>query len=348
MKKIKELLFVILFFIITNQAYSQVVMTLQVYEPLPPLNFASLATIKDLENTPEIFRISFFPEGVYIRLEGDFHWQDVGTSQQKWVSSFTTKDSFKTKSFTNNQISKDLKVNITSNGDVVKEILAKGKPTGTFILTLRMLTASGVLMQTISKTLEFLNPSQSIKLISPAKGSFHDPGNVFAQWTDVPSVDHYVVKANVRRNANQSLEEALNQGNPIINNKNVGNITTVNLRSILDREWAAGDEIVLQAAAYINAPGGGNLLYSEIINFYINDPGALQLQTITNQVSGLLQNLPQLANNPLIAKLIAGGATIKRIVGDNGLPMSTAEVTALLTKLAANPDLVANITIIEY
>ena len=48
-----------------------------------------------------------------------------------------------------------------------------------------------------------------------------------------------------------SAEAALKSANPLIDNREVGDVTSVDLRTILDRQWLGGQKVVFSVTAII-------------------------------------------------------------------------------------------------
>ncbi|MCF8396367.1 MAG: hypothetical protein K9H06_20925, partial [Melioribacteraceae bacterium] len=252
--------------------------TMTVIEPLPEIPFAAFAMANSLEGAPRMFYASITGNGEY-KLRGSAGWSSDGTG-----SNYTDIFVFTTENFTVNGsrtvYNDDLGSKIpiletdTPDDDAIEENIRRGKPTGRYLLTVQLLDASGNVLASADKDLVFTNPAQTLIIRSPETASFQGVGAVIAEWDEVIGASSYIVRANVRSNPSQSLEEALDFGSPIIDSRDVGNTTTVNLRTILSREWAPGQEIVLQVSAVV--PGlsgtGDSELSSEIINFYLYDP----------------------------------------------------------------------------
>jgi hypothetical protein len=188
-----------------------------------------------------------------------------------------------------------------------------------------------------------------------------DPGNVVAIWNSISGATQYRVRANIRRLPTQSLEEALASGNPIINDR-VVNATTVNLRTILDREWAVGQEIVLQVAALI--PGvGQEPIYSQPISFLLTNNtqtlgggtgggGGTTPVTIIPlsptqivQIGNILSAQPALVNilPPAVLQALVSGNLALTLRNGDGSPITPQQLQATLNYLQANPSQLLNI-----
>ncbi len=346
--KLQNKIVIILTLIIlgVNQNYAQS-LTIQVFEPLPQIDFATFATSNDLSGTPRIFSVQINPKGMEVSFEGVVQWQQNENSGYEHLFSFTT-ELFTARDFYNDNIGNDIVIKSTnSNSNLVTTNIQLGKPTGNYKIIGTLFDADGQTIATDTKTLSFVNPAQTLSILSPDQSSYQDAYSVIASWTEIIGADNYRVIANVRKNRGQSPEEALRAGTQYVN-RNVGLTNVVNLRSIIDREWLPGDEIVLQIIADVPGPNGGNHIESNIINFYLNNISAEEIKSFTSQLSDLSSNpsLNQLGDG-LLNKLANGELTIQNILNPDGTPMSAAEIEALLEYIRQNPDLVISMTKIE-
>lgn len=348
--RIAKTLFILAFVLIlgVRETKSQTIsfFDFTVNEPLPALDFAGFIITNDLTNTPEVFRVIIQPAGVDVFLKGTIRWRDVGQTTFENLISFTT-IVFPSQTFTNRQLGTgQIRVqNSDVNTPAVERNLAKGKPVGDYELTLELYYANGTLYNTVQRRLTFFNPSQTLNLIQPLQGASFDPGTVIATWTSLTGVTNYKVRANVRTSPSQSLEDALAQGNPLINNKDVGNVTTVNLRNLLDREWQGGQEVVLQVSANIPGPGGGTNVFSPIVNFYINASSNASLQAQNTALQQLISQLPPAILNQLGPYLTNTNLQLTGIVREDGSMLTTTELTQILQYLQLNPESIQNIII---
>lgn len=323
-----------------------------VFKPLPQLDFATFAIANDLTGAPTVFSVEILSprDDVMVMLEGVFEWQDVGESSPTQLSTFRTKP-FKPKVFFNNTLGSEIRIasSSTNNNRITKAIL-KGKPTGKYIITLKLLKPldeqgnsyidyPGTSAQT--EILEFLNPSQTLDLLLPIAGSLQDVGTVIAQWTPIDGATKYLIKAAVRNDYRQSLENAISSGQVLINNAEVnGNQTEVNLRTLLTgAEWFGGQEIVIQVTAFVSGPSGGLNIYSNLINFYIKDVNTSAYTSLIGNLLAIAQSLPS-GVLPLnfLNGLSSGDILINGIKLDDGTTLSLSEVMAILNYLVQNPD----------
>ena len=209
---------------------------------------------------------------------------------------FTTKP-FLSRNFYNDDFSSFDGIGIdesNTSDDLLDENLKKGKPTGTYRIIVEVYDENLVFQSSATEDLEFTNPSQTLSIIQPEAGDELDLAGIYLSWTSVSGVSEYVVRANVRSDKNESLEEALQKGNPIVNDKIVGVKLNVNLYEIVDREIIEGQEIVVQIKGVIEGPGGQSFVFSEIVNFKIAKKGNDQTQDIKTKFN---DTLDELSNN---------------------------------------------------
>lgn len=355
----KKMLIVLFLVFLTNSYPQQITkFDVTIFPNLLTLDFGSLTFINQLAGAPQIFLVEIEPKNVEVRLRGKIEWEDFN-GVKKVFSTYATRP-FLTQDFFNSALGNEIELssfNIPQN--VANEILKKGKPSGIFHFTMELIPTTGdpysqpPLNSTtgpavVVKSVEFLNPTQSLTIISPTTGNYEDPGNVVAQWTALTGVTEYKIRANNRLNSNQSLEDALKQGNPLINDRSVGLTTTVNLRTILDREWEGGQEIVLQVSALVEGPGGGEKLSSNIISFFLTNPNAASLSFLTNNMINLMNNMPGLnISEGFKQKLLNGEIQIEDQILVDGKPISFLELTNLLNELGSDPDRIISIQLPE-
>jgi hypothetical protein len=329
-----------------------------VFEPLPEVSFMAFVTTKGLKNTPRIMQIDITPHGKEVTVKGSVLWRKIGEASFNEILNFTTKP-FIAKNFYNDDISSingiEIKEN-NSNDDLLQENLNKGKPTGTYRIIVEIIDENGDVLADDEEDIDFLNPAQTLSIIEPNVGDVFDIGGVILTWTDVKGVSDFYIKANTRSSKFETLEEVLQRGNPLVDNKNVGTKRSVNLREVLDRELVAGNEVVVQVYGSIPGPGGPTIIYSDIVNFKIKgassvvvDKSVKELQTLASQV------LDDLKNNgendaakrlqDLLDKIRNGTISFNDLSlrFADGRVLSYSEFQELLEYLRKNPDLVRSI-----
>lgn len=327
--KRKILIIFTVFFISLLKAQINV-FTLDVNKQLTEISIPTLIVSKDLKNTPRLFTIQILPERIEVALRGEIIWEK-SNGESKLLYYFKTAPFF-SRLITNQDIgNSDIRIIDDGEGetDAFKEILEKGKPTGKIIIKISLLdprTGSQLKPEQIEE-LVFLNPSNSFEIISPKKDAIYDLGNVLAEWSKV-GVDNYRIKAAVRRNPNQSMEEALNSKDPLIDVENVST-NVVSLRQYLRREWLPGQEIVLQVSAISILPNGKEELFSTPVNFFIGGQS-----NENNNYVALLEKLLSSGNLDDLDNI-----EIEEILID-GQKINKAELMEIIKYLKDNPDLI--------
>lgn len=344
MKKVFILFsFLILAITINTTKAQDITVDLVVFEPLPVIDFAAFAVANNLGGAPRIIQISILPQGQMVTVEGSIDWKRPESGQYENLFSFESYP-FSSRTIFNDDIGNtDIKIkSSSSNKSAADDNIKKGKPTGSYRLSIVVRDANG---RTVSDQAElnFLNPAQTLTIRTPESGSSQNIGGVLAEWDDVQGVTNFSIRANTRTNINQSLEEALKSGNPIINDKNVGAVTSVNLRDLLDREWLPGQEIVFQVTANISGPGGGTKLYSNIVNFSF-DMGGTGNQELSDGLINLFEGLGEEASE-ILSLLQNGEINLEDVTitfGD-GQVMSLPEFQNLMIYLESNPDAIISV-----
>lgn len=346
MKKVFFLFSVLILALSINTIKAQdVSVDLVVFEPLPEIDLGALFLGKNLKGAPLLLQITFnpLPESKII-LIGTVEWKKSSSDSYQNLYNFTT-NSFVARTLSNKDIGTDIGgAHEESNRDLLEEFIKRGKPTGSIRITIEIKNEFGKFLGNDSEELNFINPAQTLSIRTPEAGTSQDIGGVLAEWDDVQGVGNYSIRANVRSNINQSFEEALKSGNPIINDKNVGNVTNVNLRELLDREWLPGQEVVFQVTANISGPGGGTKLYSNIVNFSFDLGGSSGNQELNDGLINLFQGLGD-EGTKILSLLVNGEINLEDVTitfGD-GQVMTLPEFQNLMIYLETNPDAVISI-----
>jgi len=285
-----------------------------VFQDLNTIDFAAFAFTNNLNGAPRIFQVVITPEGRNVVVVGKIDWkQDERTGFAELVH-FTT-EPFQSRSFYNDELgNSNLRIaSVDGNKDLAKKNVDKGKPTGVYGITLQLFDDRGNFLSDTYKELSFLNPAPTIAILSPQENSSYDVGNVQAQWTPVQGATSYKVRANVIASNSQSVEDALNAGNPIINDKDVGKTEIVNLGSILDRQWVGGQRIVLAITAFISGPGGGSSLRSLPVTFRLSESGHNTTQVINPDLIRLANLISGQVSQEFSFKLINGQIPVEQI-----------------------------------
>ncbi len=335
----KRILFLLLFsalFIFTPaQSYTVDLRVQNVAE----MDFAPFLFSNNLSGSPRIFAVQISPEEGNVKVRGELFWKKDQNSAFEWVITFRTKV-FQAQTFFNTDLGTKIKIGRNqTDSDLIDLNRERGKPTGEYRLDIYLLDENNNELGFDSESYIFENPAQTLSIISPQKNSIENIGGVTAQWDALSGIQYYEVLANVREDANQSLEDALESGEPVINNANVGMMTSVDLRTLLTREWLPGQEIVFRVSAL---PLGGNpndMIESNIVNFHLDDPSNPTTEMANENIQQLLQSLPDDLGSELLDRLLSGDVKISEIVSEEtGLPLSPEEIQDLLNYLRQNPD----------
>lgn len=380
MESRKSYVFLVLFIffnVSVLHAQEKVRANITVFQPLPEVSFAAFLTNPFVQGTPRIFQIQLSPHGVDVYLVGTLKWRKPDQGSFLPLTTFRTKV-FQSRDFYNDEINSNPDIQIAEtdyDNDLLQENLKLGKPAGLYNLMIQVYDPNGELLDEEIvdlgiKNLGFVNPAQTLEFIQPLAGSYQDAGGVILTWSEVIGVADFIILANERTGKDESFEEALKKGNPIVDNKRVGLKTSVNLRELLDRELVPGQEIVAQVRGIIPNPGGQNILYSEIINFNITDPNSTSDEKISGELVVLLEKIiDEMKQNPpdvdaeeqekldnfiqsleeLLQKLRDGEITFDEmlVTTKDGGTLNYPEFIQLLEKLVRFPNLITNINFEE-
>lgn len=358
--KIIYYIFMGAFFLTFKLSAQNVSVEMTVFKPLPEVSFTAFLTTKGLENTPRIFQIAINPIGEEVIVKGSIQWRKVDESSFNEILNFTTKP-FLSRIFYNDDLSSINGIeleNSDSNDDLIQENLTKGKPTGTYRISVEVFDKN-MKSQSRSEEINFLNPAQTLSILQPSIGDELDLAGILVTWTATKGVAEYIVKANTRSSKMESLEESLQKGNPIVNNVSVGIKRSINLRGILERELVGGEEIVVQVRALVPGPGGPTVIYSDVVNFKIRgasssatDKGVQEFKTLITGVlddmqtngdgsSEAYEKLTNLLNDIENGNINFNDIKIKTA---NGRQLSYAEFQQILQYLRQNPGLLTNLS----
>lgn len=293
-KKIINAISAFLFLFFSINCYSQTAtINLQIFTPLPQIDLGSVIIQNNLTGIPKVFYVQISPAGRNVYVHGTISWNNNDGKGFRQVFDFTTAK-FVSKSFYSDELgTAGIRIaSSNSNSDVTKEILDKGKPTGTYRFQLQLLDETMHQLSQASQDVSFSNPSQTLTMISPEINSIQPVGNIIARWNQINGAQSFKIKLNVRTSPAQGLEDALNSGTPLINDKIIDGATTnIDLRTLLEREWLPGQELVLRVSAVIGGIGGGSELNSNLINFTIANSNQAPVENIKNALIALLNQL---------------------------------------------------------
>ncbi|PKL83278.1 MAG: hypothetical protein CVV24_05730 [Ignavibacteriae bacterium HGW-Ignavibacteriae-3] len=326
--------------ILPQSLTAQYSLNLTVLGGLNTIDFAAFTFTNDLSGTPRIFQMDIVaPAGKKIVIGGNLSWQKDGQSGFiPIVNSFFTRPftlSTGNRTIFNDQLGGGdiLFDQVDGNQNIADEILKKGKPSGVYRIQLYLFDDRRVKLYSSSPVdISFLNPAPTLSILNPRENNSYDVGNVQAQWTPVLGATNYIIRACALQNAFQSPEEALSSGSPLINDKNVGKVETVNLSSILDRQWVGGQKIVLLVTAFVTGPGGGSKLPSPPVIFRLNESGSSARAEINPDLVRLGNLLSGKVSQDFVTKLLSGQipADEIKITDDKNKSLSFSEFQSIL------------------
>ena len=315
---------------------------LEIFPGLNTIDFAAFAFTNGLTGAPRIFHVIIIPAGRRIIISGQIEWKKDETTGFAELANFMTVP-FLSRSFYNDEIGNaDIKIASSNyNSKLKDDMFSLGKPTGVYHITLNLLDAqtSQLLGTPAEKELSFLNPAQTISIQFPVENGTYDMGNVQAIWTPVQGAASYKIRANVMPAGSSSPEDALSGSNPLINDRDVGIVNVANLGSLLDRQWVAGQRIVLSVTAVIGGPGGGTLLPSPPITFHLSSSRTVANNpTVDPNLVRLAVLITGLVNQNFIDKLLDGEITVEniQITDETNNSLTFSNFLTILTYLETN------------
>ncbi|MFA8342088.1 MAG: hypothetical protein ACEPO8_03865 [Rhodothermaceae bacterium] len=330
-KLIRSIVLFLLLFTITNLGQN-INVRLNVDPGISQLNLTSLIVDENLSGTPRVFRVVITPEQRNVIMEGQVFWKPVSGTFEN-VYSFKTKrflsHTFTNQDLNNGQIKIDRQEENIDN-DVLEELRKFGTITGTMRIKIKVTDVGTGQVAFDEEEIKFLNPAQTLSVRSPFPHSVEDVGGVMAEWDRVPGALSYKITLVQKKHKGQSLEDALTSGQPLIDKRDVGNKTKVNLRRLLEREWVPGMELVFQVEAVTAAPGGSVELKSTPTNFFLENP---------NDQSKDIIDPEELLD--LIFRGEIKPDQIKRSMID-GRRIDVERLMRLINRLKANPNLIVN------
>lgn len=372
--KIRRLVFALFLFLGSTLVYGQTGASLdiQVIDPLPELPIGTFAIGNSIATNQTVFTVSMdvsnvpgLPPNAEVQIYGEFSWKDVGSSNFESMAQFITKP-FRPRSFTNNDLgNSDIKIlKAQTQSDVIERNIRKGKPVGTYKLIMWLHAPKPGFPVTLNQgnnnvkhpvgtflavsnevIMEIQNPSQTLTINEPMMDAVCDAGNVTASWTSIQGVSSYKIKANYKRYLSQSLDDALRSGEPIIDNADVGLQTSVNLRTLLNREWIPGKQVVFQVTAIINGVGQSTI-YSQPVSFTIRPQMSAALQNVMNNLSTVMQSFASAIPPAILNQMVTGNLVVNEIRLGDGTILSEAQVQQIVTYLQSHPNDILNITFV--
>lgn len=340
MRKILKLSVIVVLLVISNyRLNAQATINLIIFPELSSIDFAAFDFTSSRNISQRLIQVVISPPGIEVIVEGKVDWKKDERSGFQELFRFRTKK-FLSRTFSNDEINNtDIEIENTSfNSNLTSDIIKKGKPSGVVGIELRLLDPRGNFISKDYEEISFLNPTAP-SIILPVEGSSYDIGSIILQWTASVGVTSYKIKANYVADNTTNLESALNSGNPLIDDYDVGTVTSIRLNDILKRELLADTNIVVVVKAFVQGPGGGDVLSSPLVMFKTNATGSKTITTTGNpdlvRLANLLQNQ---ISNQLRDKLINGEIQPEQIQlnDENGNSISFSEFVTILNFLEQN------------
>ena len=310
------------------------------------IDFTAFAVGNNLTNQPRIMSVSIFPEGIDVKVGIVVEWKKNDSPNFVTLGSFTT-NVFKARTFTNQDIgNSEIKIPSGSdnyNSDLLEENIKIGKPSGIYRISVTLYDPDGNFLSSAPPgLLYYLNPTEPTILL-PNEGNSYDVGTLLVSWTPSAGAASYRIKANYL-GSNQGREEALDASNPLVNDKDVGNVQQVNFRDIIDRELLSDTSVVLIVKAIVPGTGGDQILPSPIVMFKTNPTGASETKTVVQvqtdpKVIQLADFLQGKVNQQFVNDLKTGVITADQIqITDNDSPITIDALLELFNMFSANSE----------
>lgn len=357
MKRISSIIILSMFLFLPQTMRAQNSIRLTILPGLNTIDFAAFTFTNNLSGTPRIFQVDIITSPLVkkVKVSGNIFWKkDDRSGFVPIVNNFFTlpfEITGGTRTFFNDELgSTGIELDrVDGNKDIADEILKMGKPVGVYRINLFLYDEQNNELGNTSQDITFLNPAPTISILVPQENSSFDVGNVQALWTPVQGAAYYTVRANALQNPSQSPEEALNSGNPLINDKDVGKVESINLSTILDRQWVGGQQIVLAVTAFVTGPGGGTSLRSTPVTFRLNESGRGSA-TVNNPDFIRLGNFLTLRSEvprDFIDKLVNGQAQVEQITDEKGTPLSQSDFLNILSFWEAHMESIISVNFLS-
>lgn len=347
MKREICLLILLIALIVPGQLVSQnESIDLEIFQDLQTLDLGALVISGGLENQPRIARLTILPEGNQVKIDLIASWKDNNSSIFQQLFTFRS-NPFTSGTYYNDELGSIISGNADWDQDLIKEVASRGKLTGTLLLKVILYDRNNTNLADDEEEFVFFNPAPTITIISPNEGDTYDVGSVIAMWTPVLGASSYKVLANIMPEGSSSPEDALRGANPLIDNIDVGSITSVDLRSILNREWSGGQRIVLSVSALISGVGGGEEIPSTPVTFLLNNYGENTTLRIDPELIQLAELLNGQVSQSFIDQIMSGEVSIEEIKDENGNTISNSDLVRILTFLMGNRDSIISINLLQ-
>ena len=342
MRRVIVMLILFISLIFPNHVRSQQASISLELSDLTNLDLGGLVMSGGLTNQPRIARIVILPENREVHIELVAVWKKDASSSFRQISTFKS-NSFLSRTIFNDEFGTVIKGTGTWDKDLISDLVSKGKPTGVLGITVRLFDRSNLIQGQDYKELVFLNPSPTISIISPLEGNAYDVGSVVAIWTPVQGASSYKILANAVPVGSASAESALKGSNPLIDNKDVGDVSSVDLRTILNREWIGGQKIVFTVTAIIPGTGGGSSLSSMPVTFLLSKAGEVSVSTVSPELLKLVEVINGQVSQDFINRIMKGEVTIVGITDEADHNVDQNDLQRILTNLMANKESIISI-----
>ncbi|KAB2907660.1 MAG: hypothetical protein LC102_10520 [Ignavibacteriales bacterium] len=343
-----RMIIIVFSLLLSFSAFSQAVQ-IQIVNPLPTVDLTQFINAKDLCGAPEVFLVRLNPKGIQGYIKAKFEWKDIGKNNYSEVyrmqtNPFTIRDFYST-DLCNSEITV---FDETSNNDLLQDALAKGVTVGSYRITVELYDANGNFLGAATENREFTNPTATLAMIQPVQLMSYPENAVPASWNPVIGATSYRIKAVRVTSIPASLEAALENGIPCIENVDVGSVTQVNNLASLQSQnpWRPGDFVVVRVTAVVPGAQSVQELNSNIILFQIANPDAPQSSVVAQLITSLMSFLPPNLVSPEVQQfLVQYGSSITGYQGDAGQSINVNEFLNILNMIIANPDILSNIYI---
>lgn len=326
------------------------------FKGLSTIDLSTFSFDEGFSNQQRVFQVIINPPGVEVSVGITITWKRNESSGFQLVGTYFSQN-FSSRSFFNDEIanSEIRKKSSDFNSDITKDILKIGKPSGVIGVLVDLFNAQGQKIDDSYREFEFLNPTPP-EIISPISGSIFDVGSIPVMWTKSSGASSYRILANYIADNQTNYEQALNAGNPVVNNRDVGDIQSINLSDVLDREIISDTNIVLVVKAIVQRPGGEDELKSAPVIFSTGTSGSSDMND--QQISGPLHSILVLLSNVLgnqqvnqtfLNNLISGKYSLDQIqfTDEYGNVLSIPDFQNILNYLEANKDAIISVQLIS-
>jgi hypothetical protein len=346
------------------------------------LDFSQIANLKNsmaIAGQKEFFSLLINkPDTVAVKLYGSLDWTDVDGANFKKIAEFITEPLTLT-SLNNQMLGSLVKIKDSkSNSAGIDRNISKGKLVGEYTLTFCLYKATAGpnlgglkdadrLSGYFTKTFKISNPTQTITITEPMTGevkSFND--NIFISWTQVDGIGgyngshnqaYYWLKAN-KILPGETPDDALGRSSLYVNKKleNSSSQTSVSWQSVKNKDWSAGDNIVVAVSAIF--PDGTELKGIPVFFTVANNAAGDGTQTGTHfnlqdhpinvALLNAINSLPASFLSTIPASFIqslTNGTLILNSITVDGISYSAEQLQALMEYLMASPSLILSIAL---